>query len=75
MREGAGLAILGGALGAAAAVTSGRFLKSMLYEVHTTDPLAFGGALITVLAVSLLASWIPARRATRVDPVETLRRE
>ena len=50
-----------------------RFLKSLLYEVAPTDPATLGGAALILLAFALVASWIPARRAARVDPMEALR--
>ncbi len=68
-------ALLGLAIGVAAAIALSRSLASLVYGVQATDPLTFvlmGGAL---LAVAALACWIPARRATRVDPVVALRAE
>jgi len=52
-----------------------RFLQSMLYEVGSTDPLTFTAVAILLLAVALLASYLPARRATKVDPIVALRYE
>lgn len=72
-----GLAVTGVGLGvgllAALAIT--RVLGSLLYEVSTTDPLVLGGTTLLLLLVSLAASFLPARRASRVDPVEALRSE
>lgn len=51
------------------------YLKSLLYEVSSTDPLTFAGVTLGLIAVATLAMSIPARRATRVDPLEALRHE
>jgi ABC-type lipoprotein release transport system permease subunit len=50
-----------------------RLLADQLIEVDTTDPLTYGLVLAGALVVGLLAAWAPARRATRIDPVEALR--
>ena len=50
-----------------------RFLRSFLFEIAPTDPLTLGGATGTLVAFALLASWIPARRAARVNPIDALR--
>jgi predicted permease len=75
IKHGMFLTISGIALGIAAAFVSTRLIKSQLYQVSTTDPLTFV-VISTVLAlVSLLACYIPARRATKVDPLVALRYE
>lgn len=61
--------------GIAGALALTHLLKSLLYEVSATDPLTFGAVSIGLIAVSLVAMFIPARRATRVDPLEALRHE
>jgi ABC-type lipoprotein release transport system permease subunit len=50
-------------------------MKSLLYEVSPTDPLTYAGVAAVLVAIAALASWLPARRATRVDPVVALRSE
>jgi predicted permease len=68
--------VVGGALvGVAAAVALTRFMSSFLYEVTATDPLTFSLAVATLLGVAFVASYLPARRATRIDPVVALRLE
>jgi putative ABC transport system permease protein len=61
--------------GIAGALALTRLLKSLLYEVSATDPLIFGAVSAGLIAVSLAAMFIPARRATRVDPLHALRHE
>lgn len=73
LRQGATLSLLGVGVGLFAAVAAVRALSAVLYEISPWDPLAWIVSAGTLLAVSLLASWIPARRALRVDPVNALR--
>jgi putative ABC transport system permease protein len=61
--------------GIAGSLALTRLLKSLLYEVSATDPLIFGTVSAGLIAVSLAAMFIPARRATRVDPLDALRHE
>jgi putative ABC transport system permease protein len=68
-------AILGIVVGLAAAFALSRYLQSLLYGVRATDPATFALMALALLAVALLASWIPARRAMRVDPLIALRNE
>jgi ABC-type antimicrobial peptide transport system permease subunit len=68
-------ALLGIAIGLAASFALSRYLQSLLYGVRATDPATFGIMALALLAVALLASWIPARRAMRVDPLVALRNE
>jgi predicted permease len=73
--HGLGLAAIGTAIGLLASFAAMRLLATMLYGVRPTDPLAFAGSAILVVFVALAASWIPARRAAAVDPMQSLRTE
>jgi putative ABC transport system permease protein len=73
--QGARLAVLGVAIGLVASLAVTRVMKDMLFGVSATDPLTFVLISTVLLGVALLASYIPARRATRVDPIEALRSE
>jgi ABC-type antimicrobial peptide transport system permease subunit len=52
-----------------------RFMRSFLFGVAASDPVTLAGASLTLLVIAALASWMPARRAARVDPAEALRAE
>jgi len=67
--------IAGAALGLLGAWLCSRLLESLLFEVRPHDPLLLGLALLVLLAVTFFAAWMPARRAMRVDPVQSLRCE
>ncbi len=69
------LAAAGVALGAAGAVAATRVLANLLFEVKPADPMVLLGVASLLASVAALAGWIPARRATRVDPVVALRYE
>ncbi|HKG90738.1 MAG TPA: ABC transporter permease [Gemmatimonadaceae bacterium] len=73
--EGMRVAVAGIALGALGALAGGRFVAPLLFDVSPHDPLVFGGVTLTLLAVAVAASLIPARRAARVDPAVALRTE
>jgi predicted permease len=73
LREGVRFAGLGIGLGLAAALVLTRLLTSELYGVSALDPLTYAGVTLVVSLVSLAASYLPARRATRVDPLVALR--
>ena len=75
MRHGARLAFIGVSIGIVAAVGLTRFVQAMLVGVSATDGATFGMVVLLLLAVALLASWVPARRATRVNPTIALRSE
>jgi predicted permease len=73
--QGLKLALLGLVLGLVAALAVTRFIESLLYGVTTTDPVTFVGVSLLLLLVAGLASWLPARRATKLDPMTVLRHE
>src|SRR5262249_61366292 len=73
--DGLKLAFGGAAIGLVSAWILTRWLEGMLYDVSATDPLTFAGITLLLTVISLLACWIPARRATKVDPLTALRRE
>jgi ABC-type antimicrobial peptide transport system permease subunit len=73
--QGVKLALAGVALGLASALVLGRVLRSLLYEVSGADPATFASVAAVAIAVAALACYLPARRATIVDPVNALRSE
>jgi len=73
--EGIKMALLGLVFGLAGAVIVARVLAGLLFGVGATDPVTFAIVTLLLLAVALLACWIPARRATKVDPLTALRHE
>jgi ABC-type antimicrobial peptide transport system permease subunit len=75
LREGMQLGALGGGLGLLAALGATRAMGNLLYGVSPADPLTYAGVTLLLVAVVLAACYIPARRATRVDPVVALRTE
>ena len=75
LRDGMGLAVLGTALGLVLSLGLSRFLAGMLFDVSPRDPLTFVAVPGTLLFVALVACYLPARRATRVDPMVALRHE
>lgn len=75
LRRGAMLALAGLGAGLVIALAATRVLSSMLFGVSATDPVVFTGVALLLTAVAVIASWIPAYRATRIAPVEALRHE
>jgi ABC-type antimicrobial peptide transport system permease subunit len=75
VRQGMIMTLIGLALGLVGAFSLSRVLRSLLFGVTPTDPLTFAGVSIVLIIVALLACLIPARRATRVDPIVALRTE
>jgi predicted permease len=75
VRGGARLALIGVVVGTVAAVAATRVIRGVLYDVEPTDPATFAAGAALLIAVTLLASWLPARRAARVTPTSALRAE
>jgi putative ABC transport system permease protein len=75
MRQGLALAAIGIGLGVLGGLGLTRLLQSQLYEVQATDPSIFAAAAGLMLVVAVSANLLPALRATRVNPIETLRQE
>lgn len=75
VRQSAGLAAAGVAVGLVGAVAVTRLLRSLLFEVAPGDPRVLGAGVTVLVAVAAVASYVPARRATRVDPTDALRAE
>jgi putative ABC transport system permease protein len=73
--EGGKLALAGVALGSVVALAGARLIRGLLFNVSATDPVTFIAVAVGLLGVALLASYLPARRATRVDPMVALRGE
>jgi ABC-type antimicrobial peptide transport system permease subunit len=75
LRESTALALAGIVVGVGASSMLTRLVKSMLYGIQPWDPITMIGGIFILLAVALAASWIPARRAARVQPMDALRHE
>jgi predicted permease len=75
LRQGAGVTGLGVALGIIGALFGAKFATPLLYETSPRDPVIFGVVVVTLFAVALVASAVPALRATRADPIDALRSE
>jgi predicted permease len=75
LRECILLLVLGLALGVSVALSSTRILKSLLYELSPLDPTAISIAIAAVTVMTVAAAWLPARRATKIDPMQALRAE
>jgi putative ABC transport system permease protein len=75
VRRGLTLAVIGVAIGLTGAFAVTSLLKNFLFGITATDPVAFAAIPLLLTLVTLLASWVPARRATRIDPMLALRYE
>ena len=75
LREGLGLALAGVAIGLLVTAAVMPLAASQLYDVNPRDPVTLGGVALVLTAVALVATYLPARRASRIDPVVALRRE
>jgi predicted permease len=75
LRQGMLVALAGAGIGLLAALALGRFLESLLFGIRADDPLTFVAVALTLAAVALVASYLPARRAARTDPMVSLRTE
>jgi ABC-type antimicrobial peptide transport system permease subunit len=75
LRQGLGLAIVGAAVGIVCALIVSHLMASLPYGVRPTDPLTFACVALLLIGVALLACYIPARCATRVDPIQALREQ
>jgi predicted permease len=75
LRQGLAIALLGGTIGLAAALGLTRLMESLLFGVKGTDALTFATVALGLTAVTLIASYVPARRAARIDPMVSLRAE
>jgi ABC-type antimicrobial peptide transport system permease subunit len=73
--QGMALSLFGVTLGLAAAFLLTRLIRSMLFGVAATDPFTFAGISLLLAMITLLATYIPARRATQIDPVISLRQD
>ncbi len=75
LREAASLSLIGVAIGMAAVLALVRLVKTMLYGLHPRDPVSLAATALLLLAVAFLAAWLPALRASRVEPTVALRHE
>jgi ABC-type antimicrobial peptide transport system permease subunit len=75
VRQGLVLSAVGAVAGLVAAGVLGRLMSSLLFGVSSLDPLAYVAALVVTIAAATIASYVPARRAATIDPMNTLRAE
>jgi predicted permease len=75
LRESLLLLVIGLAIGIPVALSSTRILKSLLYELSPLDPMAISTAIVAVAVMTIAAAWLPARRATKINPIQALRAE
>jgi len=69
------MALVGGVIGLAAAIGIGRLARSLLYEIESTDPMVLAGAAVLLTMIALVSGFVPALRASRIDPMTALRYE
>jgi putative ABC transport system permease protein len=75
LRQGLGLSAAGVAIGLVVAFALTRFLSSLLFGIAPTDAVCYVAAVVVILAAAALASYLPARRASAIDPMQTLKAE
>jgi putative ABC transport system permease protein len=75
LRQAMFTAVIGAAIGLLASLALTRTMKSLLFEISSMDPLTYIGMAVLLLLVAAMAAYLPARRATRVDPIVALRHE
>jgi ABC-type lipoprotein release transport system permease subunit len=75
LSQGLRLSTAGAVLGLVGALAASRVIEGIMVGVEPRDPLVYAGVAVGLLAVAALASYLPARRATRIDPIEALRPE
>ena len=75
LKQGLVLTLIGTAIGIAGALALTRLLSTLLFGVNSADPAIFAGIVLLLMLVSLVACYLPARRATRIDPMTALRSE
>jgi putative ABC transport system permease protein len=75
LKNGMSLALIGAAVGVAGAFATTRVMSSLLFGVTPTDPVTFTAVVVVLVVVAFVACYIPARRATKVDPLVALRYE
>jgi putative ABC transport system permease protein len=73
VREGGIVAIVGVGVGVVIALSSGRLMSSLIYGISPRDPIVFAATTVGLFGLTLLACWVPARRAAKLNPVEALR--
>jgi ABC-type antimicrobial peptide transport system permease subunit len=75
LRQSSLVAVTGIAIGLVIALAGGRLISTLLYGVSPRDPVVFAATTTLLLVISMLASWLPARRAARLNPLDALRAE